>query len=94
MEIQPFTQNTYLARHLHALQFHAYCECEQCLAHNRGVAEERKARTEKIRLERIERNRELRERHKTASNKILKALEKIDAKEKRQLLRALAEEIG
>ena len=94
MEIQPFTQNTYLARHLHALQFHAYCECEYCLDHNRGVAEERKARTEKIRLERIERNRELRERHKTASDKILKALEKIDAKEKRQLLRALAEEIG
>ena len=94
METQPFTQNTHLARHLHALQFHAYCECEQCLAHNRGVAEERKAKREKLRAIRVERNRELRERHKTASDKILKALEKIDAKEKRQLLRALAEEIG
>ena len=88
------TRNTYLARHLHALQFHAYCECEYCLDHNRHIEAERREKREKLRAIRIECNRELRERHKTASNKILKALEKIDAKEKRQLLRALAEEIG
>ena len=94
METQPFTRDTYLARHLHALRNHAYCECELCLEHNRGVAAERSAKREKLRLERIERNREFRGQHEKVADRIVKALAKLENKDKRRLLRVLAEEVA
>lgn len=87
------TRNTYLARHLHQLQFHAYCECERCLEHNRQVARERSEKREALRAIRLEKNREFRGQHEKVADRIVKALAKLENKDKRRLLRVLAEEI-
>ena len=88
------TQDTFLARHLHALQFHAYCECELCLEHNRQVASERSEKREKLRAIRLEKNREFRGQHEKVADRIVKALSKLENKDKRRLLRVLAEEVA
>ena len=88
------TRNTYLARHLHQLQFHAYCECEYCLDHNRHVELERKEKREKLRAIRLEKNSEFRGQHEKVADRIVKALSKLENKDKRRLLRVLAEEVA
>lgn len=94
METQPFTQNTFLARHLHALTRHTYCLCKECDAYNKAIQSEKNAKTAHLRAEREAKKTALKQANQHATTAILDALDGMDNKDKRALLRALAEDIG